>query len=152
MRRHDKEISTRKAIDAVIEKARVCRLAMVDGDRPYLVPLCFGYRDNTLYFHSAAEGRKISALRENPAVCFEFETDVDVKRNDKPCKWGMKFKSVVGFGTVEFIDEPTDKQQALDIIMNQYGSTDRFDYQEAALDKTAVFRVTIESISGKQST
>ena len=45
VRRKDKEISDASGINAIIEKAIVCRLAMVDGDKPYIVPLSFGYQD-----------------------------------------------------------------------------------------------------------
>ena len=61
MRRKDKEITDRNAIESIIAKSRICRLAMVDDAGPYIVPLCFGFRNNTLYFHSAAEGKKLDA-------------------------------------------------------------------------------------------
>ena len=50
MRRKDKEISDPAGIDAIIKKAAVCRLGMVNGDKPYVVPLCFGLQD-TVYNH-----------------------------------------------------------------------------------------------------
>ena len=61
MRRKDKEISDESGIRAIIKKAFVCRLGMVNGNKPYLVPLCFGYDDNVLYFHTHYR-------RENPTT------------------------------------------------------------------------------------
>ena len=58
MRRKDLEIAERAEVETIIEEARVCRLAMCDGDRPYVVPLSFAYRDNTLYFHTADGGKE----------------------------------------------------------------------------------------------
>ncbi len=58
MRRKEKQVTGRRAIDAVIRASSVCRLAMSHEDRPYVVPLCFGYDGGTLYFHSALEGKK----------------------------------------------------------------------------------------------
>ena len=59
MRRKDREINDKFAIESIIRKASVCRLAMVDGNRPYIVPLCFGYQGDALYFHSANVGKKL---------------------------------------------------------------------------------------------
>ena len=63
MRRKEKEISDRNIIDDLIKKAMIIRIAMVDDNLPYIVPMNFGYKDNCLYFHSAKEGRKIDLIK-----------------------------------------------------------------------------------------
>jgi nitroimidazol reductase NimA-like FMN-containing flavoprotein (pyridoxamine 5'-phosphate oxidase superfamily) len=73
LRRADKEITDRDEIESIIRKSLVCRLGLTDNARLYIVPLCFGYTDNRLYFHSATEGRKIEILKRNNEVCFEFD-------------------------------------------------------------------------------
>ena len=65
MRRKEKEIVEKSEIEAVISKASVCRLGMAEEGMPYVVPLCFGYENNTLYFHSAKEGKKVDILKKN---------------------------------------------------------------------------------------
>ena len=45
MRRKEKEITDKNQIEKILEESPVCRLAMVDGDKPYMVPMNFGYRD-----------------------------------------------------------------------------------------------------------
>ena len=62
MRRKEKEITTRAVIDAIIRQARVCRLALSEDNQPYVVPLCFGYENDTLYFHCAPKGRKLDII------------------------------------------------------------------------------------------
>ena len=42
MRRKDREIQEFEEIIAVIKKCDVCRIAMNDGDVPYIVPMNFG--------------------------------------------------------------------------------------------------------------
>jgi len=73
MRRKDKEVPGAKDIEDIIRKATICRLALCEGDRPYIVPLCFGYEDGKLYFHSASRGRKLKILENNRNVCFEMD-------------------------------------------------------------------------------
>ena len=150
MRRKDKQIDDPAVIESIIRRSMVCRLAMADGLQPYLVPISFGYRNRCLYFHSAPEGRKIELLRKNPRVCFEFDVDLNLKKSDRPCRWGMKFKSVIGFGTVRFIEDPGQKREALSMILAQY-SGERFDIPEDEIARTTVFCVKVEQMTGKQS-
>jgi len=64
MRRSDKEITDKKVIEEIISDSIVCKLAVADDNQPYIVPVCFGLKDNTLYFHSAPEGKKIDILKK----------------------------------------------------------------------------------------
>lgn len=150
MRRKDKEITDESEIKAVIEKANVCRLGMVNGDKPYVVPLCFGYHDNALYFHGTLKGQKLDIIRKNSNVCFEFDLVVDILESADACDWSIKYQSVVGFGKAEFIEDADEKVQALNIIMAQYSDRE-FKFPENMLKATAVFKVVIESMTGKQS-
>lgn len=150
MRRNDKEITDKKAIEDIILRSEVCKLAMCEENMPYIVPLCFGFKNNTLYFHSAPKGKKIEILKENPNVCFEFEIFTQVIKSAKACKWGMKYRSVIGFGKASFIADDDLKRQAFDIIMNQYADGS-FIYEEALLKSTVIIKVEIHSMTGKQS-
>jgi len=150
MRRSDREITDKKDIEDIILRSKVCKLAMCEQNMPYIVPLCFGFKNNTLYFHSAPKGKKIEILKKNPDVCFEFEILTQVIKSAKACKWGMKYRSVIGFGKAGFIDDDDLKRQAFDIIMNQYADGS-FIYEEALLKSTVIIKVEIHSMTGKQS-
>jgi nitroimidazol reductase NimA-like FMN-containing flavoprotein (pyridoxamine 5'-phosphate oxidase superfamily) len=150
MRRQEREITDKKEIEAIIQQALVCRLAMVERDTPYVVPLCFGYADRTLYFHSANEGKKLEILKKNNRVCFEFDIDQSLKKNEEACAWSMMYKSVIGFGTAHFLTDFESKRKALDIIMRNY-SDKSFAYQKSAIEKTIVIKVDVEQMTGKQS-
>lgn len=84
MRRKDREIVDRESMESVIRRASVCHLGMCEGESPYIVPLCFGYYDGVLYFHSAREGRKLDALRRNGRVCFEISVDQGIVISGDP--------------------------------------------------------------------
>jgi nitroimidazol reductase NimA-like FMN-containing flavoprotein (pyridoxamine 5'-phosphate oxidase superfamily) len=146
MRRKDKELTDRDVIDSIIRQTSVCRLAMVEGDLPYVIPLCFGYEKNTLYFHSAAEGRKLEILHKNSNVCFEMDIDQELVCTDDRCT--MRYRSVIGMGKASFLDEPVEKRKALDIIMRHYSKEPRA-YPEAALKRTTIIKVEIEAVTGK---
>jgi nitroimidazol reductase NimA-like FMN-containing flavoprotein (pyridoxamine 5'-phosphate oxidase superfamily) len=150
MRRKDQEIVDWGVIDSIIGKAQVCRLALSDGDQPYVVPMCFGYDGKNLYFHSAGEGKKIEILKKNPKICFEIEGDCEIEKGKAACDWGMIYKSVIGFGTISFIDDIDSKRKALDVIAKKYAH-ESFTYPEKAVEKVTVIKVDIEEISGKHS-
>ncbi len=148
MRRKEKEIKDMTLIEAVIKQSKVCRLAMVDQDKPYVIPMSFGY-DGSLYFHSALEGRKIEVLKKNPQVCFEFDEVTKLVKNKDACEWGMAFKSVIGEGEAVFVEDITQKAHGLGVIMAQY-SNRSFEFPKESMDETAVIKVAITRITGKQ--
>jgi nitroimidazol reductase NimA-like FMN-containing flavoprotein (pyridoxamine 5'-phosphate oxidase superfamily) len=139
----------RSAIEAIIRQALVCRIALTDGEQPYIVPVCFGCADDALYFHSSGKGRKIDILKKNNAVCFEFDVDQELVGSEIPCRSGIKYRSVIGFGKAFFVQDPAEKKKALDTIMAQYGGQPPYDYPATTLDKTTVVKVAIESMTAK---
>ncbi|HNU36204.1 MAG TPA: pyridoxamine 5'-phosphate oxidase family protein, partial [Methanomassiliicoccales archaeon] len=86
MRKAEREIKDQGELEDVIRRAEVCRLAMVDDGEPYIVPMNFGFRKGTFYFHCAKEGRKLEVLRKAPRVCFELEAGVQLVRGEKACQ------------------------------------------------------------------
>ena len=149
MRRKDREINDIATIEGIIQKAQVCRLALSENGRPYIVPLCFGYEDNNLYFHSAREGKKLDILRKNNNVCFEIDIDRELVKGKKACDCSMKYQSVIGFGKAELIEDIESKRRAFNIIMQNYleGS---FEYPDESIQKTVIIKVEIESMTGKK--
>lgn len=150
MRRKDWEINDIAVIEGIIRKGQVCRLALSENGLPYIVPLCFGYKNNNLFFHTAREGKKLDILRKNNNVCFEIDTDQELLKGKKACDCSMKYRSVIGFGKAELIEDIESKRKALDIIMQNYleGS---FEYPEESIQNTVIIRVEIESMTGKKS-
>lgn len=148
VRRREREITDRHAIDGIIRRSRVCRLGLCHDGVPYVVPMCFGYDGIHLYLHAAAQGRKIDILESNDRVCFEFDIVHEVTSADEPCGWGMRYESVVGFGTAELVEDPVSRAHALGCIAKQYGAPEG-PFADGALRKTLVLRITIHEITGK---
>ena len=150
MRRSEKEVAEKAAMEDVIRRSVVCRLGLCEGDRPYIVPLCFGYKEGALYFHSSSKGKKIAMLERNPNVCFEFDLDCKAVEGKTACEWGMRYRSVIGFGNARIVEDTREKQEALSVIMQQYTDA-RFPVPEKIAAITTVVSVEIESMTGKQS-
>jgi nitroimidazol reductase NimA-like FMN-containing flavoprotein (pyridoxamine 5'-phosphate oxidase superfamily) len=150
MRRAERQITGARAIEEILERATVCRLALSDHNQPYVVPLCYGLRGNCLYFHSAPEGKKIEILKENPQVCFEVDVDFQVLEADVACDSSSRYRSVIGFGRARLLENVEEKRKALDIILAHY-SEGPFEYDEESVNEVAVIEVEIDGLTGKQS-
>jgi len=150
MRRKEKEIKDKKEIEKILEESLVCRLAMVDGDKPYIVPMNFGYRDGSLFLHSAKQGRKIDLIKKNSNVCFEVDQVIRFKKAKMACEWGLEYKSVIGSGRAYLLDNIEEKIKGLHIIMSQY-SQRTFEYPDEMLEKTLVIKIVVDHMTGKQS-
>ena len=108
-------------LEEILSGQQICRLAMNGGERPYLLPFNYGYRDRFLYIHSATEGKKIELLREHPLVSFEVEHEVEIIPGKKAYGWSTRYRSVVGEGTVQIVTDPEGKREGLRVIMDQHG-------------------------------
>jgi len=150
MRRTEKEITEQKAMDEIMKQAQVCRLGVSYESMAYIIPMCFGYVDRVLYFHSGADGLKLLILRENPKACFEVDIDTQVIPSEQGCNWSMRYQSVIGFGEVEFIEDLEGKRKALEIIMQQYGDNLQV-VEDAELSGITVFKLVVSSMTGKKS-
>ena len=150
MRRQDRAITDQSALEAILRRATVCRIAMCDGQLPYVVPVCFGYAGDRLYLHCASAGRKVDVLKRNPRVCFEVDVDQEPIRGPQPCSWSIKYRSVIGFGNAVFVETHDEKRRALDLLMAHYGG-EASSYPQDALDRVTIIRIDIESLTGKQA-
>lgn len=151
MRRHDKEIKDAIIIDHILSTSRICRLGMVDGDEAYIVPVNFAHDNGNIYIHSAPNGRKMEILRRKGNVSFEIELEDDVIKDDVPCEWSARYRSVMGKGTILIETEPEMKIAGLNLIMKKHGATGNLEYDPSSLSRMVLLVLKIESVTGKQS-
>ena len=150
MRRSEREVKDPSQIEEIMAQAMVCRLALSDGESPYLVPLNFGLGDGCLYLHSALQGKKIDLIRKNPRVCFELEAYVEVLPAPKICDWSVRYATVIGTGRAALLEDAAEKIQGMNAITRHYSpAPHEFTAEEVA--KVAVIKVMIESLSGKKA-
>jgi nitroimidazol reductase NimA-like FMN-containing flavoprotein (pyridoxamine 5'-phosphate oxidase superfamily) len=151
MRRRDKEISSRQEIDAIIRTALVCRIAMAAAGEPYVVPVSFGYDGEAIFIHTAKSGRKIEFIEANGRVCFEVEANVSLQTDDRDaCKWSFTFESVIGHGTITELETAEGRVNGLNQIMLHYSGRE-WEIDDAATATTRVWRIDIDSVTGKRS-
>ena len=151
MRRLDKEITEQLVLNEILNDSRVVRIGFAIDNIPHIVPVNFGYQNNKLYIHSAADGQKIELILKNNYVCFEMELYDEIVEARKSCNWTTKYRSIIGWGNIRIVKDNRDKSMGLDIIMAKYGRNENNDYSEAMLNKTVLLVLDIEKYTGKQS-
>jgi nitroimidazol reductase NimA-like FMN-containing flavoprotein (pyridoxamine 5'-phosphate oxidase superfamily) len=153
MRRKEKEITDRKEIDHVLNTAVTGHLGMVDGGKPYVVPVFFGYDGSAVYIHCATQGKKIDVLAKNPEAFFTAFTGGEVISAELACSFGSAYRSVMIEGAVEIVTDEAGKSRGLDVIMRKYSEEgdDEFFYAPGQLSRTAILKLTVRSITGKRS-
>ncbi len=154
MRRKDREISDEKKIDEIILESRICRLGFNDNGEVYIVPMNFGFKNEcgrrTFYFHSAREGRKVDLVKTKPNVCFELDTAFVLKEGVSACEYTASYRSVMGKGIIEMVEDETEKEEALIEIMHTLTGKREWLFDERIKKKVAIFKLTVESISCKE--
>ncbi len=147
MRRKDRLITNGETF-SILEKGEYGILSTVPSDHePYGVPLNYCLIDGCIYFHCALEGTKIDNINNNPKVSFCVVGKTEVL----PDQFGTKYESCIvqGLASESFGEE---KQLALEGLLHKYSEnffSEGLKYIEKLKDKTRVFKVSIESISGK---
>lgn len=152
MRRKDREITDFNEMIEIIKKCDVCRIALNDGDVPYIVPLNFGLdvqgEQVFLYFHSAAEGKKLDLIARNNRAAFEMDCDHKFILYEERMSCTMGYASVMGHGIIEAVPEE-EKYEALKILMRQYHA-EEFPFNTDPMKVTTVLKMTVTDMTGKR--
>jgi len=151
MRRDDKEIKNKKEIEYIIKSAKVCRVAFCDGNRPYILPFNFGYKNKCFYIHCAPEGRKLDIIRKNSNVCVEIDTAHELKEAGDACSHSFMYKSVIAEGKAVIEDSYKDKIKALELLMKQMTGKDFKKFSQGKVESIKIIKIKATKISGKKS-
>ena len=155
MKRKDKEITNVQDKLNIIKKCKVCRIGLSENNKPYIIPLNYGYdfENNTLtlYFHSTIEGKKMNIIKNNNNACFEVDCDNQLLEAKKACNYSYAFKSIVGFGKIIFLEDTNEKIAGLNKIMqHQTGKEDVFIFSPEEMKNVVVYKMAVEEFTGKQ--
>ena len=155
MRRLDRQITDQNELLEIVDRCEVCRIGFAVEGQAYITPLNFGYENVgdslTLYFHGAAQGRKLDMMASNPLVCFEMDCGHRLITSDVGCGFTYDYESVIGEGILEEVTDLNEKIHALDVVLAHYSPNKTYDYQPQAARSVCVLKLTIQSMTGKRN-
>lgn len=157
MRRLDRAVTEKAELIEILNRCKVCRVAIYDQPFPYIVPLNYGYevKDDIfyIYLHCAKVGKKIDLLRKHPHVCLEMDGAHQLTASgDQACDYSYYYESIIAAGIAEFIENNDEKRHGLSCLMKQQTGKVFTEFAQPGVDAVAVIRVTIQKISGKHHT
>ncbi|MEM2119143.1 MAG: pyridoxamine 5'-phosphate oxidase family protein [Candidatus Bathyarchaeia archaeon] len=140
---------TREEIDRFLSCARVGRIGLTLNNKPYVVPLGFGYDEGKVFFHTCSKGLKMSVIKRNPLVCFE----VDEALSDV-----SMYRSVIMLGKAEIVEDKEAMIPYLQKLINKYRVPLPFDEymrkpgrdKEKELAAVRICVITPTSVTGKK--
>ena len=147
LRRKDRAITEEEAI-ALLNRAEYGVLSTVtENGKPYGVPLNFCILDHCIYFHCAVEGQKIDNIKQNKSVSFCTVGNTEILHD----KFSTKYESAIVSGEVKEVFD-MNKQIALEGLLLKYSPEfieKGIKYIEDLSEKTRVFKITINKLTGK---
>lgn len=147
MRRHKQELSKEECMEILTNEPRGVLALLGDDDYPYALPMSHVYVDGKIYFHGAMEGHKNDAVKR----CDKVSYCVMDKGFRKDGDWWYTFKSVIIFGKIRILSDKDEKIDKLTYLGDKFFPTHEETVSEInrMLDRTEVFEITIEHMSGK---
>jgi len=149
LRRKEKVMSEAETLE-VLKNGREGVLATLGEDGyPYAVPLNYACHNGNIYFHCAKTGHKIDNLAHHTKVSFCVVADAEII----PEKFSTQFKSVIAFGNAVEIFED-EKAAGLLVLVQRYSSEyleEGKKYIASDINKTKVFKIKVEHMTGKAS-
>ena len=150
LRRFKQTLSAERC-EAILRKESYGVLAVLgDEGYPYTVPLNYHYCGGKIYFHTAASGHKLDAVRACDKVSFcVVEKDELVAE-----KLTTYFRSVVVFGRVRILEDTEEKRAAVTALARHYFPEMEEKIQKeasGALKNLCMLELSIEHMSGKEA-
>ncbi len=147
IRRKDRQLTMEESVEILKNNDVGILSTICENGYPYGVPLNYIYFNNSIYFHCALEGQKLDNIKACDKVSFCVNCDVEIL----PEEFSTNYKSTVIFGKAsEVIGK--EKDEALLEIIKKYSSDfieKGMNYINNAKERTKVYKISIEHLSGK---
>lgn len=155
MRRKDKLVTDKDAIEGVLSRCDTVTVAFAGTEYPYAVPLSYGVeRDGkgrfVLYFHGAQAGYKLDCMKKQNRVAVEAHRFMEYVVT----KSGIttRYESVTGVGILEEVTEESERLKGLQLLAEHCGYPDCQLDRCGGLAHCTILRLTLSEVVGKDNT
>lgn len=160
VRLQKRECTDKSRIEAFLAHAQTGFLGLSDGRFPYVVPFNFVKVGETIYFHGAGEGRKLSIMRSNNECCFTVSEQYGTITDPVPAKTDTAYMSVMAFGALEEVTNLEEATAAMQRLLDKYvpgyygqplASVHVEKYRSSLGSATAVFKLAVRQLTAKEN-
>ena len=156
VRRADRAVDDETWIRAFLTRAPYGAFATAHEGQPFINTNLFVYdaEHHAIYIHTARVGRTQANVEANERVCFSVSEMGRLLPADEALEFSVEYAGVTVFGTAQIIDGE-EARRGLQLLLDKYAPHLRpgVHYRPIAddeLKRTAVYRITIDSWSGKR--
>jgi uncharacterized protein len=157
VRRHDRAVEDPAWIRALLSRAPIATLATSSDGQPFVNINLFVFDPGAevIYFHTSNKGLTRTKIENNPRVCLSVAEMGRLLPAETALDMSVEYASVVVFGRATVVADSEEATRALQLLLAKYFPHLEYgkDYrgiQPDELARTAVYRIEIESWSGKR--
>ncbi len=157
VRRKDRAVTDEKWIVDLLNRAPFGVMATVWEGRPFTVARNFAYdpEKHAVYLHGAQKGRTYDNVQAGDRVCLNVSEMGRLLPAARAMNFSVEFSGVVIFGRVSLVTDADEAKHGLQLLSDKHfphlePGKDYEPVTDTDLKVTAVYRIDIESWSGKQ--
>lgn len=142
----------KQTIWGILDKAIVAHVGFAKDGLPAMLPMVFFRMGDHVYFHGAHKNRMFGSFSEDPEVCFTATVIDGFVAARAALHHSMNYRSVIIYGTVEQVDDPSEKMDALQGLIERF-YPNRWDKirrpSDSEFARVSVYRLPIREASAK---
>jgi len=142
----------RKNIYHILDEGFVCHVGFIYSNCPFVIPMAYGRRGNTLYIHGSVASRMLRTLAKGEQICMVVTLLDGLVLARSAFHHSMNYRSVVIFGSVRVVKSLKQKLSALRAISEHIMPGRWADVRKpnsVELGKTLVLRLPLTEASAK---
>ncbi len=155
--RRDRAVEDEAWIRALLRRAPVGTLATVSDGQPFLNSNLFVYDEaaHAIYLHTARVGRTRANVEADERVCFSTFEMGRLLPAAEALEFSVEYAGVTVFGRGAIVTDRDEAKAALQLLLDKYAphlypGRDYRPVTDQELARTAVYRIQIDSWSGKR--
>lgn len=142
----------RQVIHAILDEAIVCHVGIVADDQPFVLPMAFARRDESLLLHGSAASRILRRLAGGARACVTVTLLDGLVLARSAFHHSMNYRSVMALGTATPIEDDSRKKEALELLVEHLVPGRKEDARGPSpheLKATTVLDFPLEEVSAK---
>jgi len=110
-------VHDRATIHAILDEGTFCHTGIVVDGQPYVLPMAYARRDDTILLHGSAASRVVNALAAGTPACVTVTIVDGIVLARAAFNHTMNYRSVMAFGIATPIEDAARRREALEVLV-----------------------------------
>lgn len=140
---------------SIIDEAKICHVGFSVEGQPYVVPMALGRSGKQLLLHGSIVSRLLKNLADGASCCVTVTHLDGLVLARSAFHSSMNYRSLMVFGTARLVDDPEEKRQGLDALVEHLAPGRMAELRESTrkeLNATSLLSLPLETFSIKSRT